>query len=105
MNWMTLIASLAVIAVLSAVFVWWRWKNCLRRREPLGQETTWVMYLPAAVIFGFLSDNMPELSMAVKLGAVAVMFVLGAIPVWLVGRRYEKALEAALEDDKEALWR
>lgn len=105
MNWMTLIASLSVIAALAAVFVWWRWKNCLRRREPMGQETTWVMYLPAAVIFGFLSDNMPELSLAVKLGAVAVMFVVGAIPVWFVSKRYEKALEAALEADKEALWK
>jgi Zn-dependent membrane protease YugP len=105
MNWMTLIASLAVIAALAAVFVWWRWKNCLRRREPMGQETTWVMYLPAAVLFGFLTDNMPDLSLAIKLGAVAVMFALGAVPVWAVSRRYEKALEQALEEDKEALWK
>lgn len=105
MNWMTLIASLAVIAALAAVFVWWRWKNCLRRREPMGQETTWVMYLPAAVLFGFLTDNLPDLHIAVKLAASAVMFVLGFIPSRMITVRYEKALEAALEADKEALWK
>ena len=104
MNLLTLIASLAVIAALAAVFVGWRWKNCLRRREPMGQETTWVMYLPAAVIFGFLTDNMPELALWIKLAAVAIMFVLGAIPVWFVSKRYEKALEAAIEADEEARW-
>ena len=104
MNWMTLIVSLLVIAALAAVFVGWRWKNCHRRREPMGQETTWVMYLPAAVIFGFLTDNMPGLSLAVRLGAVAAMFVVGAIPVWFISKRYEKALEKALEADEEARW-
>jgi len=105
MNWMTLIASLAVIAALAVVFVWWRWKNCLRRREPMGTETTWVMYLPAAVLFGFLSDNMPDLHIGVKIAAVAVMFALGFFPVRLVTKRYEAALEKALEEDKEALWK
>ena len=105
MNWMTLIVSLAVIAVLAAVFVWWRWKNCLRRREPMGTETTWVMYLPAAVLFGFLSDNMPDLHMGVKIAAVAVIFALSFFPVRAVTKRYEAALEKALEEDKEALWR
>ena len=105
MNWMNLIVSLTVIAALSAVFVWWRWKNCLRRREPMGQETTWVMYLPAAVLFGFLTDNMPDLHIGVKLAAVAAMFALGFFPVRTVTKRYEAALEKALEEDKEALWK
>lgn len=105
MNWMTLIVSLLVITALAAVFVAWRWKNCLRRREPLGQETTWVMYLPAAVLFGFLMDNMPDLSLAIKLGVVAIMFVLGAVPVWIISKRYEKKLEAAIEADEEARWK
>ena len=105
MNWMNLIVSLTVIAALSAVFVWWRWKNCLRRREPMGTETTWVMYLPAAVLFGFLSDNMPDLHIGVKIAAVAVMFALGFFPVRVVTKRYEAALEKVLEEDKEALWK
>ena len=105
MNWMTLIVSLLVIAALATVFVWWRWKNCLRRREPMGQETTWVVYLPPAVLFGFLTDNMPELSLGIKLGAVVAMFVLGAVPVWMISRRYEKVLEKVLEEDEEARWK
>ena len=104
MNIMTLIVSFAVIAALAAVFVWWRWKNCLRRREPMGTETTWVMYLPPSVFYGFLMDNMPQLHIVWKLAAAAAVVALGFIPFRLVTARYEKALEKALEEDKEALW-
>lgn len=105
MNWMNLIASLLVITVLAAVFVLWRWRNCLRRREPMGPETTWVMYLPAAVLFGFLTDNLPDLALVLKLAAAIPLFALSFFPVRAVTRRYNEALEKALEDDKEALWR
>ena len=105
MNVLTLIGSFAVIAALAAVFVWWRWKNCLRRREPMGQETTWVVYLPAAVVFSFVSDSMPELHLAVKLAALVIMFGLCALPVRAMITRYEKELEKAIESDEEARWR
>ena len=105
MNVMTLIVSFVVIAALSAVFVGWRWKVCLRRREPMGAETTWVMYLPAAVLFGFLTDSMPALPVWAKLVAVAGMFLMGFFPSHAVTKRYEKALEAAVEADEEARWK
>ena len=105
MNILTLIGSFAVIAALAAVFVWWRWKNCLRRREPMGTETTWVMYLPPSVLYGFLLDNMPDLHLVWKLIAAGVVFTLGFIPFRLVTTRYEKALEKALEEDDEARWK
>ena len=105
MNIMTLIVSFAVIAALAALFVWWRWKNCLRRREPMGTETTWVMYLPPSVFYGFLLDNSPQLHIVWKLLAAAAVFTLGFIPFRLVTTRYEKSLEKAIEEDEEARWK
>ena len=102
MEWIILTA---VVTAVTAVFIRWRWRACLRRREPLGQESTWMMFIYPVLLFDFLKGTFPALPMAVLLGILLIANIPVIFVVKEITGRYNKALEKALEDDKEALWR
>lgn len=101
MEWIILTA---VLTAVTAGFIRWRWRSCLRRREQMGQESTWMMYLYPVLLFDFLQGTFPALPMAALLAILAIASIPVIFAVKKITSLYEKALEKALEEDKEALW-
>ncbi|MBR2895265.1 MAG: hypothetical protein IKC03_06365 [Oscillospiraceae bacterium] len=101
MKW---IISVVVIAVLIAIFLTWRFRVCLRRREPLGQDSTWVLYIAPVLIYDMLGDIFPGISQPVQLGILAGFFVLSWFATRAVTRMYDQRLEKLLEDEPETMY-
>lgn len=99
MQWLILTAATA--AIILGVLAW-RFHVCLKRRRPLNQESTWVIYL--APILGY--DMFRSVFSDVPRGiGVAVLVVLTALAWVLAGRVtkiYDRRLKAALEADETA---
>ena len=102
MEWIIL---MVVVTAVTAAFIRWRWRVCLRRREQMGQESTWMLFIYPVLLFDFLKGTFPALPMAVLLAVLLIANIPVILAVKMITKRYDEALEAALEEDKEALWK
>lgn len=95
--WITGIA----IWLLLLVFLAWRIRVCARRRDYVGQEITWLVYLAAAMIPALLSLLFPNPPQWASVVVLALWVVGSGVISYRLNRKYRLWVEMEKQREEE----
>ena len=99
MDW--LIAA-ALLAAMIYGFLAWRFRVCLKRRRPLNQESTWVIYATPILGYDLFRTVFPNAALGISVVALVALTGLAWFAATRVTKLYDRRLKAVLEADEKA---
>lgn len=97
---MDLNGYIAALWVLLLCFLAWRISSCVKRKMPLTQEATAVVYLILLGVLQILFTVIPGWTRNASIAAAVICLLLSGAISYQINRRYSRWLDEELEKEK-----